>query len=194
MAILLFLLLYRLHAENTSVDLTNGGERAIEKGYTTYTCDCGEFYKEYALPLNHDKIHHDGQAATCVEKGWKEYDTCSRCDYTTYEVIKPLGHDKVQHEAKAETCTEIGWESYETCSRCDYTTYVEIADLGHDITHYEGKAATCTEDGFEPYEACSRCDYTTFEVVPAIGHWLQAWFRLCKLSPNQHFLLQRYIY
>jgi hypothetical protein len=46
-----------------------------------------------AIPaLDHDYISHDPKAATCTEIGWNAYETCSRCDYTTYEEIPALGH------------------------------------------------------------------------------------------------------
>ena len=83
--------------------------------------------------LGHEIVHHEAKAATCTEIGWNEYDTCSRCDYTTYVEIPALGHDLVHHDAQAATCTAIGWNAYDTCTRCDYTTYVEIPALGHDI-------------------------------------------------------------
>ena len=81
--------------------------------------------------LGHDLVRHDAQAATCTVVGWDTYDTCSRCDYTTYEEIPALGHDLIHHGTQAPTCTETGWEAYDTCSRCDYTTYVEMPVLGH---------------------------------------------------------------
>ena len=120
--------------------------------------------------LGHDLVHHGAQAETCTEIGWDDYDTCSRCDYTTYVEIPALGHDLVHHDAQAETCTEIGWEAYDTCSRCDYTTYVEIPALGHDLVHHDAQAETCTAIGWEEYDTCSRCDYTTYEEIPALGH------------------------
>ncbi|MBP5154840.1 MAG: InlB B-repeat-containing protein, partial [Lachnospiraceae bacterium] len=101
------------------------------------------------------------------------YDTCSRCDYTTYVEIPALDHDLEHHEAKAATCTEIGWGAYDTCSRCDYTTYVEIPALDHDLEHHEAKAATCTEIGWGAYDTCSRCDYTTYVEIPALDHDLE---------------------
>ena len=35
------------------------------------------------------------KAPTCTEIGWDAYDTCSRCDYTTYVEIPALGHSYV---------------------------------------------------------------------------------------------------
>ena len=120
--------------------------------------------------LGHDLVHHDAQEATCLAIGWDAYDTCLRCDYTTYEEIPALGHDLVHHDTKDPTCTEIGWNAYDTCSRCDYTTYEEIPALGHDLVHHDAKAATCTEIGWNAYDTCTRCDYTTYEAIPANGH------------------------
>ena len=40
--------------------------------------------------MGHDLVHHEGKAATYTEAGWEPYDTCTRCDYTTYKVIPML--------------------------------------------------------------------------------------------------------
>ena len=121
-------------------------------------------------PNNHDLVHHDAKAPTCTEIGWKEYDACSRCDYTTKVELPALKHNLVRHDAKAPTCTEIGWEEYDTCSRCDYTTYQEIPALKHNLVHHDAKAPTCTEIGWEEYDTCSRCDYTTKVELPELKH------------------------
>ncbi|MBO4573150.1 MAG: hypothetical protein J5762_05245, partial [Clostridia bacterium] len=104
-------------------------------GVKTYTATYDghtDTQTEDGAALGHDVIHHDAQAATCTSVGWNAYDTCSRCDYTTYQEIKPLGHAIVRHDAKAATCTEVGWDAYVSCSRCDFSTYVEIPALGHE--------------------------------------------------------------
>ena len=119
-------------------------------------------------------MQHAAQAATCTEKGWNAYETCSRsgCNYTTYQEIPALKHDLVRHEAKAATCTEIGWDAYDTCSRlgCNYTTYQEIPALKHDLVPHEAQAPTCTEKGWDAYDTCSRCNYTTYQEIPALNH------------------------
>ncbi len=102
--------------------------------------------------LGHDTIPHDSKAPTCTEIGWETYNTCSRCDYTTYVELAALGHDLVAHEAKAPTCTEIGWDAYDSCSRCDYTTYVELSALGHNCE------AVWYKDNNEHWHICSVCD------------------------------------
>ena len=138
-----------------------------------YACACGEQGEmtfEYGAILGHDLVLHGPQSATCTEKGWNAYETCSRCNYTTYVEIPALNHDRVQHDAQAVTCTEKGWDAYETCSRCDYTTYVEIPALDHDKVQHDAQSATCTAIGWDAYEMCSRCDYTTYVEIPALDH------------------------
>lgn len=122
----------------------------------------------------HDFVHHDAQAPTCTGKGWSAYETCSRCNYTTYAELPALNHDLKQHAAKAPTCTEKGWNAYETCSRCDYTTRKELPALNHALEQHEAQAPTCTEIGWDAYETCSRCDYTTYAELPALNHDYQA--------------------
>ena len=127
---------------------------------------CGAEYGEKDSN-NHALEQHAAKAPTCTEKGWDAYETCSRCDHTTYAEL-PAQHDLRHHAAKAPTCTGIGWDAYDTCSRCDYTTtYVELPALNHALEQHEAKAPTCTEKGWNAYETCSRCDYTTYAELPA---------------------------
>ena len=134
-----------------------------EQGYTTHTCSrCGDSYVDtYTDALGHDLVHHDAQAGSCTTIGWDAYDTCTRCDYTTYAEIPAQGHDIIHHDAQAASCTAIGWEAYDTCTRCDYTTYAEIAKLEH--TPSEAKrenevAATCKAEGsYDEVTYCTVC-------------------------------------
>ena len=135
---------------------------------------CG---KELAPALGHDLQHHEAQAATCTEIGWNAYDTCSRCDYTTYEEIPALGHTEgapVRENEAAATCTAAGsYDEVVYCSVCGEELSragMTIEALGHDIVKHEGQAATCTQNGWNDYETCSRCDYTTYREIAATGH------------------------
>ena len=132
---------------------------------------CGKEYGEKD-PDNHDLIPHEAKAPTCTEIGWDAYETCSRCDHTTYAEL-PAHHDLVHLYAKAPTCTEIGWDAYDRCIRCGYTTRKELP-AQHDLKQHAAKAPTCTEKGWNAYETCSRCDYTTYAELPALNHDYQA--------------------
>ena len=125
----------------------------------------------------HDLVQYAAKAPTCTEIGWDAYETCSRCDHTTYAEQPALKHDLEQHAAKAPTCTEKGWNAYDTCSRCDYTTYAEQPALNHD---YQAVTVdpTCEADGYTIF-TCSRCkDSYTADPTGKLGHQFGAW------SPN----------
>lgn len=134
---------------------------------------CGGKYGEKD-PKNHDLVQHAAKAPTCTEIGWNAYETCSRCDHTTYAELPALNHALVQHAAQAATCTEKGWNAYETCSRsgCNYTTYQEIPALKHDLRQRVITAPTCTKEGWA-YVTCSRCDYFATPLLPALNHDLE---------------------
>ena len=108
--------------------------------------------------LGHDLEHHDGQPATCTEIGWNDYETCSRCDYTTYREIAATGHTP----GAAATCT-----TPQTCTECGA---ILVEALGHKTVSHLGQDPTCTAEGWKPYETCENCDYTTYEIIPALGH------------------------
>jgi len=132
---------------------------------------CGGEYGEKDSN-NHDLVQHAAKAPTCTEKGWNAYETCSRCNYTTYAELPALKHYLVYYKAKDPTCTEPGCDAYETCSRCDHTTYVERPALKHDLRQRVIKAPTCTQMGWA-YETCSRCDYSATPLLPVLNHDLK---------------------
>lgn len=43
--------------------------------------------------LGHDYITHEAQVPTCEAVGWNAYETCARCEYTSYEEIPMLRHE-----------------------------------------------------------------------------------------------------
>lgn len=136
---------------------------------------CGGEYGEKDSN-NHDLVQHAAKAPTCTEKGWSAYETCSRCDHTTYAELPALNHDLVRHVAQAPTCTEKGW-AYDTCSRCDYTTRKELPALNHDYQAVTVEP-TCETDGYTVF-TCSRCkDSYTANPTDKLGHQFGAW------SPN----------
>ncbi len=145
-----------------------------------YCSVCDEELSRVTITLNalgHDIIEHIAKAPSCTEVGWDAYDTCSRCDYTTYKEIYSLGHKPTitKEENRIEaSCTEDGsYDSVVYCSVCSEELSREnkiIAAHGHNLINYEAKAPTCTEIGWDAYETCRICDYTTYAEKPALGH------------------------
>ena len=141
--------------------------------------------------LGHDYIDHKSQKPTCINAGHNEYQTCSRCDYTNFDVINALGHDYIDHGSREATCLEIGWEAYKTCKICDYTTYEEIASLGHfpGTTVEENRVeATCIQNGFfESVVCCERCNEELLreeKVIEKLGHSLTSSF-ICSVCDEE---------
>lgn len=138
-------------------------------GEQTRACSCGETERA-PIPAAHNIVTHTGKAATCTATGYKDYETCTKCDYTTYEAIELLPHDTVTHSAQAPSCTEIGYPEYQTCKNCDYTTYKELDILPHDTVTVQAKEPTCTTVGYDTYEKCKNCDYSTYKETPMAKH------------------------
>ena len=169
-----------VHIQRIICQVCNNKGRSIRSAHTetkAATCQspayCGACQSYYGNPA-HDKVQHEAKAPTCTTIGWDAYETCSRCDYSTYVEKSALGHDIVKHDAQAPTCTAIGWEAYDTCSHCDYTTYVELPALGHD---YQAKIIprTCEDDGYTLH-TCTRCaDCYADTIIPHCGHWYGEW-------------------
>ena len=129
--------------------------------------------------LGHDLEHHEAKPATCTEIGWDAYDTCSRCDYTTYIEIEALGHtegEAVRENEVPASCTAAGsYDEVVYCAVCgeELSREEKVIDaLGHSFTNYvSDNNATCTEDGTETAK-CDRCDVTDTRTDEgsALGH------------------------
>ena len=64
----------------------------VAAGVKTFYCqNClAQITKGYPA-LGHDIIEHAAKAPTATEVGWNAYQTCSRCDYSTYEELPATG-------------------------------------------------------------------------------------------------------
>ena len=186
-----------VHAWDTEITVA---PTCTAEGLRTYTCiDCRATKTETIAANGHILTAHEAKAATCTEIGWKAYENCADCDYTTYVEIAAFGHDftgsvwqkdenkhwkmcsrcdetaqTAEHTWNEEitiepTCTAAGRKTL-TCAVCLATKTETIAANGHNLTAHEAKAATCTEIGWKAYENCADCDYTTYVEIAAFGH------------------------
>ena len=132
---------------------------------------CGEVLtkQETVSALGHDFVLHEGKEATCTEKGWYEYNTCTRCDYSSYIELDARGHS-YSTIVTDPTCLTKGYATH-ICYYCGYTYTDSYTDaLGHDYGAWkQTKAPTCTEKGTETGK-CSRCDVTETRDIDALGH------------------------
>ena len=160
-------------------------------GYSLYTCLCGNTYKsDYKDPLGHDLETHEKLDPTCTASGYKEYVTCNRCNYSTFEELNALGHayESVIIDA---TCISKGYTTH-TCTRCN-DSYIDnfVDQLDHDLETHEKLDPTCTTSGYKEYVTCNRCDYSTFEELNALGHDLKTHEKLdptCTASGHKEYV------
>ena len=111
---------------------------------------CGGEYGEKD-PNNHDLEQHAAKAPTCTEIGWNAYETCSRCDHTTYTELPALNHD-YQAVTVEPTCETDGYTVF-TCSRCNDSYTADPTDkLGHQFGAWSpngtgSQSADCLRQG-----------------------------------------------
>ena len=161
-------------------------ETCTEPGVHILTCSICEFSTEIDVPPTHRTERHEGQAATCLTAGYKAYETCINCDYTTYEEIPALGHQFADgtctvcgdEEPPPHECVGVRWEVTQepTCEEngvktqycaCGKPTTTATILAEHDLVYHEAKAPTCTEDGWKAYQTCTRCPMTNKQILPA---------------------------
>ena len=136
------------------------------KGYTLYTCTCGDSYTgettEYA---SHDLENHQGQPSTCLVKGYKEYQTCKNCEYTTYEELPLIEHQlQVLEEVKGNCLTgEKGYKK-EKCENCDYEKITTL-NASHVWESVPAQKANCYGEGWNAHSKCKVCGVTSNTVT-----------------------------
>ena len=143
------------------------------KGFTTYTCSCGDAYIADEIPaLGHKEVTDKGFVATCTTDGLTNGTHCDRCNtvLTAQTTIAALGHSWGAGKVTTEPTEEkTGIRTY-TCEACGETKTEIIPVLEHKHA-YEAKvtAPTCTEKGYTTY-SCACGDNYTGDETPAAGH------------------------
>ena len=114
--------------------------------------------------LGHELVDHAGQAPSCTEKGWEAYQTCNKCDFSSYKEIAATGHNY-----GSATCDQAA-----TCSVCGFSSG---SALGHEFVDYQyNNDAKCELDGTKTAK-CIRCDATdtkTAEGTALEHNWASA--------------------
>ena len=112
------------------------------------SCKNCDTVEERVIVGEHKLVNHAKKDPTCTESGWRAYETCERCDYTTLSVISAYGHyyDRdvkfVAHRGYSSIAPENTLPAYRLAKEMGYT-YVEcdviftndgVAVLNHDGT------------------------------------------------------------
>lgn len=152
---------------NASVNSDTTDPTCTLPGKTVYTATLefeGETYTDTkTVEINasdHDLIHHNAKAPTCTEIGWDAYDTCSRCDYTTYVEKEATGHEYGNPEwiwGENNGTAQVKFP----CTKCDHVKTVDAivvtAESKGVITY---KAFTVFNDSTYTDERTKTVEYT----------------------------------
>ena len=128
-----------------------------ERGYTIYTCSCGDTYVSDEVPaLGHIEETIPAVVATCIETGLTEGKKCSACGEILVDqvVVPTLGHD---------------WKGT-SCQRCDAkreNPFNDVADGSFYIDPVlwaveNGITSGATETTFNPGGTCLRAQVVSF--------------------------------
>lgn len=152
-----------LHSDAFLVDDETIPATCVSGGKNVYQCrTCGTKWEEKTGidPMAHDYVSHDQKAATCTEIGWAAYETCTRCDYTTYREIPATNHSIETVSGRVEpTCTTPGRTASTRCTNCGGTWGGEIIPArGHTpVSDDNAVAPTCQHTGLTASTSCSVC-------------------------------------
>ena len=147
-----------------------------EKGYTTYTCACGDSYMaDYVDAVGHDYTGVVTTQPSCETEGVKTYTCANDASHTYTEKIPVTGHTPraaVEENRVAATCVKSGsYEMVVYCQICDKElsrTQHTIPATGHDHTAVV-TAPTCEAKGYTTY-TCACGDSYMADYVDAVGH------------------------
>ena len=135
-----------------------------EKGYTTYTCSCGDSYVDnYVDALGHTEVIDPAVAATCTKTGLTEGKHCSACNEV---LVAQTEVPKTAHDYKDGVCTVCGAEDP------NYVAPVvnPFKDTKEDSPYYDAivwaaeneVTAGKTADTFGINDGCTRAQIVTF--------------------------------
>ena len=140
-----------------------------DKGYTIYTCECGNEYKDkFIEPFGHTfstwKIIHE---ASYDEVGIKERN-CEKCDYKEEEIIPLIIHvHNYKQEVILPTCKNEGYTVY-LCECGDTYNDDFIPKKLHSFLEWNIiKESSIEEEGMKE-RICSVCLEVEEEIIPKI--------------------------
>ena len=104
-----------------------------EAGYTKYTCECGDTYRDSEIPAGHQMVEVFEKEPTCTEAGESAFRVCQLCGYVEGEknVVPALGHlyDTIY---EYPTATEAGSKT-SICRNCGEKHTQVIEALGVEL-------------------------------------------------------------
>ena len=126
----------------------------------------------------HVFTHHEGKTAICTEGGYKAYDVCSGCGYSTYEEIPAYGHTEVIDKGEPATCIKPGITDGKHCSVCNTVLVKQeiIPATGHTPSDWIIDSQATYETAGSKHKECTVCHVTLeTESIPAKKHSYSEW-------------------
>ena len=142
------------------------------QGFTTYTCACGDSYKDaFTNALGHNWGTGVITAQPTEYTDGTRTFTCSHCGETKTENIPALGHThSYTSVVTTPTCEAQGFTTY-TCTCGDSYKDVFTNALGHNWGGWTvTTAATCETAGLEARVCTHDAQHKETRVIPASGH------------------------
>ena len=149
---------------------TSEGPWCTAEHYYRPRCECGAVdpggRAKAAAEASHDLVSVPNRAPTCYTPGWKNYKSCSRCQYSTITPLPATGHTWKTHKGVASTCTTPGTPTWSECTACGISTLASAVENGgtdtwepraHNIVPYASAAATCSSAGTVRHYICTVC-------------------------------------
>lgn len=146
-----------------------------ERGYTKYTCECGDEYLDNFVDPAHT-FTEEAVAPTCGDKGYTNL-KCSVCGYTEKkegsEVAATGNHTWEWVVGREATCTKEGISRQQctVCKQFNGQVSQKIAKKDHEFEEKIIKEPTCTESGTKA-EVCKICGTKNGNgvTIDALGH------------------------
>lgn len=138
-----------------------------EEGKKTFTCDCGEAYKEVIKKKDHDYMETLVSDPTCREKGEKAF-VCKVCGDNYVEELPKTDHmPGASQTTKEPSCTESGRKEV-FCKYCGTALKRQpVEALGHEKGEEKVEEAGWFKDG-KAVTHCIRCgEELESRIIPA---------------------------
>lgn len=148
------------HKHNYTSSVT--APTCTDKGYTTYTCSCGDSYTaDETAATGHNMVETERLDSTCNYDGYYIM-SCTECDYEENHVLD--AHNYVEIDRYGNSCR--GYDVFYQCTDCENIREGEISGEGHDMIRADNYPP-CGLYNFYEY-VCTKCGRIEREYVDPI--------------------------
>ena len=142
-----------------------------KQGYTTYTCACGDTYKDnYVKETGHTWGEWTTTKEPTEEAFGEEIRSCGVCGETETNTLPKKEHEHSYTSVVTEpTCTEQGYTTH-TCRCGDFYVDSYVKETGHTWGEWVKTKEPTEEDFGEEIRSCGVCGETETNTLPKKEH------------------------